>query len=461
MKKLFTRVLVFILLLGLGYGIYYCWVSFPIISGYSAKNMASDVFVGGRTEATVKAEELGSFPLSLASCTIDYKDSTVTASVLGFARKKAIYRRGLGCTLINGITEKEVRNQAFQMPALSHPDMDSVLWPMGDKVTDTISTIDRVKLLAAIDAAFSEPINGKKIRTRAVVVVYKGQLVGEKYAPGYTRNSRMLSWSMAKSVTSALIGILVRERKLKVENLAPVPEWSAAADPRHAITLEDLLHQASGLQFEENYTKACNVTNMLYKEGDMAAYATSQPLQNKPGTVFNYTSGNINIVSRIIRGTVGEEQYHSFPARALFSKIGMYSAVFEPDASGTFVGSSYIYATAHDWARFGMLYYNKGRWNGEQILPENWVRKTVTPFEGDPEKHYGYLFWLNGFEKEHPSKRLYPEVPGDMYYAGGYGGQKIFIIPSKNLVVVRLGLNVMDENKLLKEIIAALPGEKR
>jgi CubicO group peptidase (beta-lactamase class C family) len=455
-KKNFRNIIILLLLVALAYGIRYAWSAFPIISGYSAKNMASGIFVAGRSEGSVKNEELGSFPLSLASFTINYRDSSVTASVFGLAKHKAIYRKGLGCTLVNDLSELEIREQNFVLPAPSALSIDSIAWPNGELVAGVYPELKADSLNIALDRAFEEPIPGKRTGTRAVVVVYNGKLVAEKYAPGYDRHSRMLSWSMAKSVTSALIGILVKDGRLKAEAPAPVPEWSAPGDPRHAIALQDLLHQASGLRFEENYSKACEATNMLFRKGDMAAFTASQPLQYKPGSVFSYSSGNSNILSRIIRYSVGEKKYHSFPYDSLFYKIGMYSAVFEPDASGTYVGSSYLYATARDWARFGLLYCNRGWWNGKQILTEEWIAKTTTPYEADKLQQYGYQFWLNGFDGDKPAKRKYPDVPSDMYHADGYGGQEVFIIPSRKLVVVRLGLHVMNENKLLREILAAL-----
>jgi CubicO group peptidase (beta-lactamase class C family) len=172
--------------------------------------------------------------------------------------------------------------------------------------------------------------------------------------------------------------------------------------------------------------------------------------------VFNYSSGNTNILSRIIRHTVGEQDYAAFPYRALFHKLNMYSALLEPDASGTYIGSSYSYATARDFARFGLFYLNNGMWNGEQILPVSWVNESVRPSEADERKHYGYQFWLNGYNEDGISKHMYPDVPADMYYASGFGGQNIYIIPSKKLVVVRTGLQKIDENKFLREVIQAI-----
>jgi CubicO group peptidase (beta-lactamase class C family) len=179
-------------------------------------------------------------------------------------------------------------------------------------------------------------------------------------------------------------------------------------------------------------------------------------LKYEPGTIFNYSSGNANIVSRIIRNTVGDSGYAAFPYNALFHKIGMYSLVLEPDASGTYVGSSYSYATARDFARFGLLYYNNGSWNGEQLLPENWVKETIQPAPANKLHRYGFLFWLNGTDDKDPGKRWFPDAPADMYFADGFGGQNIFIIPSKKLIVVRLGVHNLDENKYLREILQAI-----
>jgi CubicO group peptidase (beta-lactamase class C family) len=210
------------------------------------------------------------------------------------------------------------------------------------------------------------------------------------------------------------------------------------------------------LDFEENYSKPSEVTNMLFKEGDMAAFTAKLPLKHQPGTVFNYSSGNSNILSRIIRHTVGEKNYAAFPYQSLFHKLGMRSMLLEPDASGTFIGSSYSYATARDFARFGLLYLNNGIWNGQQILPTDWVQETVQPSVAATQKQYGYQFWLNGLDEKNPAQRLFPDVPADMFYASGYGGQNIFIIPSKKLIVVRTGLRKIDVNKFLHELIQSI-----
>lgn len=462
MKKIITRLLLLIVLIALAWGIQYAWTNFPVITGFDAKQVCTCVFVSGRSTADIDTTEMGEYPFNLAGYEVNYEDSSVTASVWGMATSKAIYRKGIGCTLINDIEEQQLRAQVFAIPP-PPVHSDTLLWPYGDRLPDTLpSAINTEKLQAAVNDAFTEPYPSKKQRTRAVVVLYDGQLVAEQYAPGFSRNTKMYGWSMAKSFTAALIGTLVKQNKLTVQQAAPVPEWNSAVDPRNAITLQNLLQQTSGLGFLEDYSKASDVTNMLYKKRDMAAFTASHSLAHTPGTVFSYSSGNSNILARIIRQTVGEKDYAAYPFTNLFYKLNMYNTLFEPDASGTYVGSSYINATARDYARFGLLYYNDGIWNGERILPEGWVQQTATAPAANKKKNYGYQFWLNGFENDTATRRYYPNVPDDLFFCDGYAFQAIYIIPSKKLVVVRLGLTLdqsFDENKFLKSIIEATAGK--
>ena len=245
---------------------------------------------------------------------------------------------------------------------------------------------------------------------------------------------------MSKSITSALTGILVKQNRLTVNDPAPVPEWKSNSDPSHSITLMQLLQHTTGLEFEEEYAKSSHATRMLFQKADMGAYAASLPLKYAPGSVFHYSSGNSNILSRIIRQTVGDDDYPAFPYEQLFYKLGMRSVIMEPDASGTFVGSSYCFANARDWARFGLLYINDGIAGQEQLLPEGWVKQTVIPASAAMMGEYGFQWWLNAGEKNNSSNRWYPSLPTDMFFADGFEGQNIFIIPSEKLVIVRLGL---------------------
>ncbi|CAN5754476.1 serine hydrolase [soil metagenome] len=459
-KKIILRSLLLIIVAAISYGVYYCWVSFPIISGYGAKNMCSAVFLAGRSEQQEREQELGFSPMSLGTFTVDYKDSSVTGSVFGFAKRKAIFRAGLGATLVNELSEQEVRKQHFSMPVKSLVNTDSIAWPMGDKMTRTTdSSINAVQLNKAVESIFIEKDTASPIRTRAVVVVHNGNIVAEQYADGFTKDTKLIGWSMTKSITSALTGILVKEGKLKVDASAPVPEWKVANDLRSQITLKNILQQTTGLDFVEDYSGSSDATKMLFQKAAMGTYTASHAAKDKPGAVFYYSSGNTNLLSRIIRETVGENDYHAFPYEQLLYKLGMYNTILEPDASGTFVGSSYSYGVARDWARFGLLYLNDGVYNGVRLLPEGWVKQTVTPAEAAGMGEYGYQFWLNAGSKNDPSKRLYPHCPTDMFLCDGYEGQHVFIIPSKNLVIVRLGLTQhgnFDADKFVSEIVAAV-----
>jgi hypothetical protein len=297
-----------IVLAALSYGIHYAWISFPIISGYGAKNMCSCVFVSGMDKERVKSEELGRYPLTFGTYKVNFSDSSVTATVFGFAKKKAIYRKGLGCTLINGADEDALRAQVFKLPSRPLINPDTIPWPLGDRVVnDTLSKFDRVKLAKILDAEINKRDAKSRQGTRSLLVLYDGQIVGERYAEGITKETKLLGWSMAKSVTAALIGILVKEGKLNVNNPVGFPEWRKASDKRNGILLKHLLQQTSGLNFEENYTKSCDVTKMLFQNADMPAYVLSRPLIHEPGTVFNYSSGNTNLLSLTIRRTLGEK----------------------------------------------------------------------------------------------------------------------------------------------------------
>lgn len=464
LKRILKNIAALFIVTGLCYGVHYCNVSFPIISGYGAKDVCSAVFISHRNPQDVIAQELGKFPLSLGSFKVNYQDSSVTGSVLGFATCKAIYRKGLGVTLLADKSEEDLRNQHFELATLPHINQDTVAFPMGNKISDSLpEAVDIIKLQQALQPFFKEKDTLKPMRTRAVVVVYNGNLIYEQYASGYTKDSKLIGWSMTKSVISALIGILVKNEKLHLDAPAPVPEWENATDLRHAITLKNLLQQSSGLDFLEDYTKSSSATNMLFRNADMAAYAASSLLKYKPGSTFYYSSGNTNILSRIIRQTVGENNYHSFPYDSLFYPLGMYSAILEPDGSGTYVGSSYMYATARDWARFGLLYLNKGMYANKRVLTEDWVRQTITPASSTKQGDYGFQFWLNAGAKagtnNNPTDRVYPNAPTDLYYMDGFEGQRVFIVPSKKLVVVRLGLTQyknFDSDAFIAAVISSI-----
>lgn len=435
----------------------YLWQALPIISGYGAKMLCSCTFLAGRTPQDVNRNELGSGFLAIGSFEVDVQDSSATGKVFGLARKKAIFRKGLGCTLINEITEQELRSQKFHLSART-PVPDSIPWPTGNLITASGAVHDKQKLTALLDDAFSEPGTDSLRRTRAILIIYKGELIAERYAEGFDSSSLFLGWSMTKSLTNAMIGVLVKKGKLQVKDAAPISSW--AHDLRKRITIEHLLHASSGLRWEENYGGPSDATNMLFKSADMGSFAAAATYESEPETVFEYSSGTTNILQMIIRQTAGEA-YHSFAYDELFNKIGMMSLVLEPDASGTFVGSSYSFATARDWSRFGLLYLYDGTWEGEQLLPEDWVEYSTRPAPAATRGEYGAQFWLNHGAPDDPGSRFFPDVPADLFYADGYEGQNVFILPSKDLVVVKLSLSqgdYLDDNTFLAGIVEATAG---
>jgi len=454
-KRWILRILlgiVFLLLAALVGGYFYMLPTFKVATGYTAKVICSNHFLTGQSVDTAMSELPDNPLVPFLRVKLDEEKGELSATLWGWAAKqKAIYRPGLGCTLMAGKGPFEARSPHLPSHAPADP---AQLWPAGDAV----DIKPHPALEAVLDDAFSEPDPANPRRTRAIVVVKDGDILAERYADGYGEDTPFLGWSMTKSVTHALLGILVGQGKLDIMAPAPVPEWASPDDPRHAITTDQLMRMSSGLAFNEDYGDlTTGVTQMLYNASDMAAYAASMPLAAPPDTVWSYSSGAANILSRIMRDLVGGDvtDYWAFPQTELFHAIGVTSAVMEPDASGTLVGSSYMYATARDWARFGLLYLNDGVWEGQRILPEGWVdyaRTPTPPSQGE----YGALWWLNRGSGE---SKEWVDVPDDAYAAEGHDGQYVVIIPSRNMVIVRLGVSrhgAWDEAAFLRAVLAAL-----
>jgi CubicO group peptidase (beta-lactamase class C family) len=378
---------------------------------------------------------------------VDYENKKVTSRLLLW-KSKALYNEGLGCTLVNDFRDEIVEKLDYPSLFLPAFNPDSIPWPAGDILGDSIPEgIDVKKINEIVSQTFEDTIRYKG--TFAVTVVYKDQIVAERYRSDFSPDTRFLSWSMAKSFTNAMAGLLVKEGKVDIDKPINLRAW--AVDDRKNITLNNLLHMNSGLEFHEKYSKLklTDATTMLLKKGDMGDYAASKKLLVKPDSVWSYSSGSSNIIQYYFRLLIGnDDEYLSFPRKALFNKLGMRSVIWEPDASGTFVGSSYLYATIRDYARFGLLYLHNGNWLGEQLFPVNWVSYTTKPAKGS-KGNYGSHFWLNRSGE-------FSGVPEDLFYCDGYDGQFIFIIPSKQLVVVRTGFSPhgsFDRHTFLKKIV--------
>jgi len=416
-----------------------------LISGHSAKSVASNMFVGERSQESIEESDNNFSPISLAANTVNTEKKSVISDVFGMNSRTAIFRKGLGAVVIN---DDYNENEPYSVPNREIT-VKQLPFPYGDlPQKDTVfSNIDYKKLEGVVEAYFNE--NTPEDLTRSLLIIYKNQIIAEKYVEGITKNTKLLGWSMGKSLMSAVCGVMDFQGMINLEDPAPIQEWKN--DERSKITINNLLQMNSGLEWEEDYTKISDVTKMLYAETDMTKSQILKPLVGNPNETWNYSSGTSNLLSGIIRGKFKTHQeYLDFWYSDLFDKIGMSSMVFETDLAGNYVASSYGWATTRDWAKFGLLYYNNGNWNGEQIMSENWVKYTAEPTNSS-EGVYGAQFWLN-------AGGHMPDVPKDMYFADGFQGQRVIIIPSKDLVVVRLGVTYSKLKERLKNR-EVLPGE--
>lgn len=438
--KNFKRILLLLVVI-ITIAVIYNYPKLNMIAGYAAKNTASSIFVADRTLDFTIATDNNFSPINLASNKVNIEKQFTTSSAFGLLNRKAIYRKGLGSVLTLDKTD-ETANYLF--PKRLKPDNFTPYSYGNGPQKDTIfTTIDYSKVNNAIATIFNDTM-----QTRAVVVVYKNQIIAEKYADGFTENSKILGWSMTKSITGTLFGILQDQDKINVQDKAPIDAWKN--DARKEITIHNLLQMNSGLEWDENYEEISDATRMLFLERDMPKVQGEKPLTGKPNESWNYSSGTTNLLSGILRKQFKTHQeYLDFWYSSLIDKIGMNSMVLEADLEGNYVGSSYGWATPRDWAKFGLLYLHNGNWNGEQLFTKEWVDYATTPTPTS-NGEYGAQIWLNAGNK-------YQDVPKNMYSFNGFQGQNVFILPDEELVIVRMGLTKnADMNLFLKEIILSI-----
>ncbi|WP_105382560.1 serine hydrolase domain-containing protein [Neorhizobium alkalisoli] len=405
-------------------------------SGYAAKIVCSNVFIAGRDAEEVLAVDVqapGHPLLKLMHVSVDRTGKRVHAALFGvFAGNDAVHRDGLGCT----VTPNDETLPGVETASNAQTPVDeTALWPEGGKAESHPAV---AALLSRGDLIGSG--------MRAVVVVKGGRIAGEAYAAGFSKDMPLLGWSMTKTVTAAVIGTMIRDGRLSAGDKALFRQWQN--DQRTDISLADLLAMESGLAFNENYGTVADVTRMLYLERDMANFAADQPLEADPGIRFNYSSGTGVLLSRIWMSRLEDKAALAYPRKALFEPLGMASAVLEVDAAGTFVGSSYMYATARDWGRMGLLLARDGVWNGNRILPEGFVEAMRQPNRTSNGRYSRMQTWLPGASKG---------LPADTFILDGHDGQNIIVIPSLDLVVVRLGLTPerYDPSMLVAEVVKA------
>jgi CubicO group peptidase (beta-lactamase class C family) len=453
--KKMLKVFAMTLIVALAALLLWLWLKPPgllrVGSAYAAKIVCSNVFLAGRDADEVLESDVqapGIALLRLMRVSVDPKQGVVHAGFLGFIGDGlAQSRPGAGCTVLpDGKLDGVGTGQAAATSPSAPP--NNAAWPEGNAVKPDTA----IQLLLA-----DETLAGPGMR--AILVVDHGRIVAERYAKGFTAATPLLGWSMSKTVVAGLIGTLVKDGKLSLDQSGFWPEGSGG---RERIRVADLLAMQSGLRFDEEYGELSDVLRMLYLHSDMAAFAMDQPLIHPVGEVWSYSSGTAVILSRIAQDAAGDDARTCLQDR-LFAPLGMSSAIIEPDEHGTLVGSSYMYATARDWARYAQFLLQEGVWRGQNLLPAGYVDMMVAPVASSGGQYGHGQVWLWGSDGVAPG--VNPDaafgIPGDTFWMMGHDGQSIAIIRSRQLVVVRLGLTPRDEHytpqALVKAVLEAAP----
>ncbi|OWV90275.1 6-aminohexanoate hydrolase [Rhizobium sp. R635] len=448
--KAFALLLVLLVIAGAGWLFVRPPELLRVGDGYAAKIVCSNVFIAGRDADDVLQDDVqapGNPLLRLMRVSVDRDNDRVTARFMGlFAPSYALYRSGLGCTSVpDGDFEAAAHAVPFDAPARMQA--SDAVWPEGEGAGDQPD--GKIAALLA-DAKLAGPA------MRAIVAVRDGRIVAEAYGPGFSAKTPLIGWSMTKTVNAAILGRLMLDGKISFDDDHLLAQWKD--DARGNIKVSDLLGMESGLAFNEDYGDVADVTRMLYLDPDMVSLPANAPMEAAPGKRFRYSSGTAVLLSRIWMDRVGNAQAaFAYPHDALFAPLGMTSAVFELDARGTFAGSSYLYATAHDWARFGQFLLQDGVWNGRRLLPEGFVGAMRTPTAASNGRYTQGQAWLAPGGGSSAAFGL----PEDTFWLSGHDGQSMAIVPSANLVIVRLGLTPSwldyQPQPLLKAILAVSP----
>ncbi len=408
----------------LGFSIWHIGSALDIAASMGAKLSCSGKFITGLTDHQIKRDLISYSPANeLLEVNYDFSNKKVTASMLGVSTYSATYREGLGCALDIGDTQHLDEVSTKSITLSNQP------WPAGSAV----NTIKPKKQAFLNNVLIQD--NENNLQTRALLWVENGEIVAESYADGFDKNSKLLGWSMGKSLTAIMLG---RMEYLGLANLQQnhlFPEWEK--DERANISLEHLLQMSSGLAFDETYSPGSDSTKMLFLSHSASNVALKAKYAFPPTQQFSYSSGTTNIISRWIYERLGSnaQASYNFLHDELFQKLGMSQSIFETDSSGVFVGSSYIYASARDWARLGLLMLNDGEINGQQLLTKEWTHKAATPNLTANYSAYGYQFWLN----KNGTSLEYPLLPQDAYFMLGNRKQVVMIVPSQNSMIIRLG----------------------
>jgi CubicO group peptidase (beta-lactamase class C family) len=417
-----------------------------VAAGLTAHNLCAAAFTSGINPDVAFRETV--MPMTggwarFIHYRFDHPRRSVTASFAGVVHATARFTEGYGCRL-------EYPENLPSPPPRPFPPATPDAFAPASVVAPTDPAI-----AAAMDRVFSENPKEPLKDVTAVVVVKDDHLIAERYAPGYTIKTPLISYSVAKSFTNALLGILVREGRLRVDQPVGAPEWAGQSDPRGRITVEHLLQMRSGLNAAETGTGFDPVSQMVFTQSDMAGFAARYDLKAPPGTEWEYTSANTLILDRLLKDTVGgATEMREFAERELFTPLKMSDVTMEFDGKGVFIGAMYVYAPARAFARFGQLFMNDGVTpDGRRILPPGWVSWSRQSILGQP---YGAGFWTNDGPSEEAAWYVKLGFPKDGFFARGIQGQNIYIVPSEHIVVARFGYSLPDRSGMQEEDDLAL-----
>jgi CubicO group peptidase (beta-lactamase class C family) len=428
-----------------------------VATSFVAHTICSKTFVSGLDPQTVFAETLDRRGIRRLRWALRYHldrgRNIVDASLAGLFGSRAAFHEGFGCVTLHGPAEPYILKS--DVAGLKNPKDPPLLPEIADAAV--VESLD-AGLKAALDHAFEEPAEPPFRRTKAVVVVRDGSVIAERYADGIGVDTPLLGFSMTKSVVNALIGLLTQQGLVTPSMTAPIAEWRG--DSRREIEIEHLMRMTTGLALDETNSGFDLSSQMVYLHNDMAGFAAKAPLVAPPGTRWVYSSPSTQILARIIRDAVGgPEQTLRFAWRELFNPLGMRSVTLEFDGTGTLQGSSSMLASARDWARFGLLYLQDGVVGGRRLLHEDWVDLSAA---ATLDTDYGAGFWTNRSEHERAKGRVSMGIPRDAFFAFGDMGQRIVILQSQRMVIVRLGDSIDPTGdirglgRLVREVIAAV-----
>jgi CubicO group peptidase (beta-lactamase class C family) len=439
-----------------------------IATGYISHVVCSYVFVSGLDPALVDRENVAGNPVFngfhwALGHRVDLEKREVTARALGWLESRAVYRDGLGCLNVNGTLPADAPTRQQIEADGPVPVLLSEIAPPDGVVAPALPG-----LRVAIDHAFDDVPGETAKHTHAVVIVHEGRVVAERYADGFGVDTPVHGWSATKSVNNALLGVLVRQGKLRMDEPAPVAAWQTPGDPRHAITLDQLLRMESGLDLGDSLSAGLSSSwdisaRMDFNEPDIAAFAEAAPLVVPPGTKWTYANGNPAILARVVRDQVGGHAVDvlRFARRELFGPLGIRRATFEIDATGTPIAGAFMFMTPREWARFGWLFAQDGVVGGTRVLPEGWVRYSTTPTPNAPVG-YGAGWWINEGDSGGARFRRGHGMPADAFMALGIYGQTVVVVPSARLVIARFGTTydlrkaMLDICRLTAETVAAV-----